>query len=37
MEDLIDRYDLFGYEAKSLYLLDAELAARVYAPPTLVV
>ena len=36
-EDLIDRYDLFGKDAKSLYLLDAELAARVYAPPTLVV
>ncbi len=34
--DLIDRYDLFGYDAKSLYLLDSELAARVYAPPTLV-
>lgn len=37
VEDLIDRYDLFGNEAKSLYLLDTELAARVYAPPTLVV
>lgn len=36
-EDLIDRYDLFGKDAKSLYLLDAELAARVYTPPTLVV
>ncbi|MEL7655678.1 MAG: ferritin [Bacillota bacterium] len=36
-EDLIDRYELFGKDAKSLYLLDAELAARVYAPPTLVV
>lgn len=36
-EDLIDRYDLFGYDAKSLYLLDAELAARIYTPPTLVV
>lgn len=35
-EDLIDRYELFGYDAKSLYLLDAELAARVYATPTLV-
>ncbi|MDF2656821.1 MAG: ferritin [Bacillota bacterium] len=35
-EDLIDRYELFGYDAKSLYLLDAELAARVYAAPTLV-
>jgi ferritin len=37
VEDLIDRYDLFGYDAKSLYLLDAELAARVYAPPSLVI
>ncbi len=35
-EDLIDRYELFGYDAKSLYLFDTELAARVYAPPTLV-
>ena len=36
-EDLIDRYDLFGNDAKSLYLLDAELAARIYTPPTLVI
>ncbi len=36
-EDLIDRYDLFGNDAKSLYLLDAELAARIYAPPSLVI
>lgn len=35
-EDLIERFDLFGSDAKSLYLLDAELAARIYAPPTLV-
>ena len=35
-EDLVERYELFGYDAKSLYLLDAELAARVYAPPSLV-
>ncbi len=35
-EDLVDRYDLFGNDAKSLYLLDAELAARVYAAPSLV-
>lgn len=35
-EDLVDRYDLFGNDAKSLYLLDAELAARIYAPPSLV-
>lgn len=36
-EDLIDRYELFGQDAKSLYLLDAELGTRVYAPPTLIV
>lgn len=35
-EDLVDRYDLFGNDAKSLYLLDAELAARVYTAPGLV-
>ena len=35
-EDLIDRFDLFGSDAKSLYMLDSELAARTYAPPTLV-
>lgn len=36
VEDLIQRYDLFGTDAKSLYLLDAELATRVYAAPSLV-
>jgi ferritin len=35
-EDLIDRYDLFANDPKGLYLLDAELGARVYTPPTLV-
>jgi len=35
-EDILKRYDLFGSDAKSLYLLDTELATRVYAPPTLV-
>lgn len=35
-EDLVERYELFGYDAKSLYLLDAELAARVYTAPNLV-
>jgi ferritin len=29
--------ELFGNDPKSLYLLDAELGARVYTPPTLVV
>jgi ferritin len=37
VEDLIQRYDLFGTDAKSLYLLDAELATRVYAAPSLVI
>jgi ferritin len=36
-EDLVKKYDLFGNDAKGLYLLDQELAARVYAPATLVI
>lgn len=35
-QDVLKRYDLFGSDAKSLYLLDSELAARVYAAPSLV-
>ncbi len=35
--DLVTKVELFGADPKSLYLLDAELGARVYAPPTLVV
>lgn len=35
-EDIVKRYDLFGNDAKGLYLLDSELAARIYAPATLV-
>ena len=31
-EDLIKKYDLFGTDPKGLYLLDAELATRIYAP-----
>lgn len=34
--DLITKMELFGGEPKGLYLLDAELAARVYAAPSLV-
>lgn len=34
--DLIKKYALFGSEAKGLYQLDQELAARVYATPSLV-
>ena len=31
-EDLIKKMELFGQDAKSLYLLDKDLAARVYVP-----
>lgn len=34
--DLIRKMELFGDDAKGLYLLDQELAARVYSPPSLV-
>lgn len=36
IDDLIKRYDLFGSDSKGLYMLDAELSARVYAAPSLV-
>ncbi|MFO7636066.1 MAG: ferritin [Clostridia bacterium] len=35
-EDLIRKMELYGSEAKGLYLLDSELGARVYAAPSLV-
>lgn len=34
--DLIRKMELFGGDAKGLYLLDQELAARVYSAPSLV-
>lgn len=34
--DLCKKFELFGSDAKGLYLLNAELLARVYAPPSLV-
>lgn len=34
-EDLLRKFELFAGDSKGLYLLDQELAARVYAPPTL--
>ena len=34
--DLIRKMELFGNESKSLYMLDQELAGRLYNPPTLV-
>ena len=33
--DLITKMELFGTDLKALYLLDSEMAARVYAAPTL--
>lgn len=36
-DDLIKKYDLFCADGKGLYLVDSELAARVYTPPTLVI
>jgi ferritin len=35
--DLIKKMEMFGSDAKGLYMLDQELAARVYAPPSLVI
>ena len=35
-DELIARYDLFGTDAKGLYMLDAEMKTRVYVPPSLV-
>jgi len=35
-DDLIKKFELFGDDPKSLYLLDNELGTRVYAAPSLV-
>ena len=35
-DDLCKRYDLFGQDAKGLYLLDNELLARVFVAPSLI-
>ena len=34
--DMIKKFDLFGHDAKALYMLDNELKARVYTAPSLV-
>ena len=36
-EDLLRRWQLYGEDSKSLYMLDAELATRVYTAPSLVI
>lgn len=33
-EELVQRYSLFCADPKGLYMMDAELASRIYAPPT---
>lgn len=35
-EDLITKYKVFGQDSKGLYMLNSELATRVFAPPSLV-
>lgn len=35
-EDLILKYKVFGSDSKGLYMLNTELASRVYSPPSLV-
>ncbi len=35
-EDMIKKMELFGGDSKGLYMLDAEMAARVYSAPSLV-
>lgn len=37
VDELCKRFDLFGGDSRGLYMLDQELAGRVYTPPTLVV
>jgi len=37
IDEVTKRFDLFGSDAKGLYMLDSELAARIYAAPSLVI
>lgn len=34
-DNLVKKFELFGYDSKSLYMLDNELGARVYSAPSL--
>jgi len=36
-EDNIRKFELYGKDSKGLYMLDAEMGARIYAPPTLII
>ena len=35
-DSLIKKFELYGSDPRSLYMLDSEMAARVYAAPSLV-
>ena len=35
-EDMVKKFELFGSDPKSLYMLDAEMAGRAYSAPSLV-
>jgi ferritin len=37
VDELCKRFDLFGGDARGLYMLDQELAGRTYSPPSLVI
>lgn len=37
VDELCKRYELFGTDSRGLYMLDAELAARVFTAPSLVI
>ena len=36
-DGLVKKYELYGNDPRSLYMLDSEMAARVYAAPSLVI
>ena len=36
-EDMIKKMELFGDDAKSLYMLNSEMLTRTYNPPSLVI
>ena len=34
-EDMVKKFELFGIDPKSLYMLDSEMASRTYTAPSL--
>lgn len=35
-EDMVKKFELYGFDARALYMLDSELGGRVYSAPSLV-